>query len=241
MNEEVHIGFESYLNNEMPTEEKIAFESKLNTDTEFNKSFSLYKETTQFLDNKFSDKTADFKQNLQCISKEYFADNQQNKPKVIAFKPWYYAVAASVTMLLGTWFVMQNSNPVYSDYDQHESAYFMERGEGDVNLKETQDFFNAKEYQKAVTAFEKITDLNNPEFQYYYAIALIETNNYQKADAVLKTIHQGTSSYKDKAIWYLALSNLKQEKLDECKKLLEQIPADAEDYEKAQDLLHDLE
>jgi predicted Zn-dependent protease len=241
MNEEIYIGFESYLNNEMPNEEKIAFESKLKTDIEFSKSFNLYKETTQFLDNKFSYKTADFKQNLQSISKEYFAENQLSKPKVIAFIPWYYAVAASVTMLLGTWFVMQNSNPVYSDYDQHESAYFMERGEENVNLKNAQDFFNAKEYKKAVTAFEKVTDLNNPELQYFYAIALIETNNYQKADTLLKTIHQGTSSYKDKAIWYLALSNLKQEQWDECKKLLGQIPSDAEDYEKAQDLLHDLE
>ena len=241
MNEEVYIGFESYLNNEMPAEDKIQFENRLKTDSEFNKSFTLYKETTQFLDTKFSAETVDFKQNLQSISKEYFTENQQKQPKVIAFKPWYYAVAASVTILLGTWFTLQNSNPVYGDYNQHENAYFMERGDEDVNLKNAQDFFNAKEYANAVIAFEKVTDLNKPELQYFYAIALIETNKYQKAEVLLKTIQQGTSSYKEKAVWYLALSNLKQEKLEECKTLLKQIPSEAEDYEKAQHLLKDLE
>lgn len=240
MNEEVYIGFESYLNNEMPTEEKTQFENRMKTDRDFNKSFTLYKETTQFLDNKFSKETVDFKQNLQTISKEYFAEKEQKETKVIAFKPWYYAVAAILVIALGIFTFTQN-DPQYGDYNQHENAYFMERGDEDVNLKNAQDFFNAKEYANAVTAFEKVADLNKPELQYFYAIALIETNKYPKAEALLKTIQQGTSSFKEKAVWYLALSNLKQKKFVNCKTLLKQIPADAEDYEKAQQLLKDLE
>ena len=240
MNEEVYIGFESYLNNEMPTEEKTQFENRLKTDSEFNKSFTLYKETTQFLDIKFSKETVDFKQNLQSISKEYFAENQQEKSKVIAFKPWYYAVAACLVIGLGI-FTFTHNDPQYGDYNQHENAYFIERGDEDINLINAQDFFNTKEYKNAVTVFEKVADLNKPELQYFYAIALIETNKYQKAEALLKSIQQGTSSYREKAVWYLALSNLKQEKLEDCKTLLKQIPSDAEDYEKAQHLLNDLE
>ena len=238
MNEEVYIGFESYLNNEMPTEEKAQFENRLKTDRDFNKSFILYKETTQFLDAKFSKKTVDFKQNLQSISKEYFSEKKETK--VIAFKPWYYAVAAVLVIALGI-FTFTKNDPQYGDYNQHENAYFMERGDEDVNLKNAQDFFNAREYGNAVTAFEKVADLNKPELQYFYAIALIETNKYQKAELLLETIHQGTSSFKEKALWYLALSNLKQKKLDDCKMFLKQIPADAEDYEKAQKLLKDLD
>jgi predicted Zn-dependent protease len=241
MNEEVYIGFESYLNNEMPPEEKEQFEDKLKTDSEFSKSFALYKETTQFLNHKFATETLDFKQNLQSISKDYFAENQQEQAKVIVFKPWYYAVAASVAVLLGTWFFMQNATPSYGDFNLHENAYFMERGEADANLKAAQDFFNAKEYNKAVTAFEKVQATNNPEIQYFYAIALIETNKYQKAEALLNNIQQGSSAYKDKALWYLALSKLKQDKGKECKSFLKQIPKDAEDYEKAQQLLKKLD
>ena len=241
MNEEVYIGFESYLNNEMPPEEKKQFEDRLKTDIEFRKSFALYKETTQFLSHKFSAETTDFKQNLESISKGYFKENAQEQTKVIVFKPWYYAVAASVAVVLGTWFFMQNDTPSYGDFNQHENAYFMERGDANSNLIAAQDFFNAKEYNKAVTAFEKVHDTSNPEVQYFYAIALLETNKYQKAEALLSTINHGSSAYKDKALWYLALSKLKQEKSEECKSFLKQIPNDAEDYEKAQQLLNQLD
>ena len=241
MNEDLYIGFESYLSNEMSPEEKLNFEEKLQKDSEFRESFNLYKQTTQFLDAKFSTETADFKQNLKTISTAYFNENQEKKSKVIVFKPWQYAVAASLVLFMGTWFFMQNGNPEYGDYNQHESAYFTERGADDVNLKNAQDFFNRKEYKSAVLAFEKVENLKNPELQYFYAIALIENNDFSKAEVFLNTIKEGTSIYKDKATWYLALSNLKQNKIPECKSFLEQIPSDAEDFDKAQELLEDLE
>ena len=83
--------------------------------------------------------------------------------------------------------------------------------------------------------------MKNPELHYFYAIALIETNDYAKAETLLKEIKSGTSVYKEKATWYLALSNLKQKKLEECKIYLKQIPTDAEDYDNAQKLLKRLD
>ncbi len=242
MNEELYIGFENYLNNEMLPEERLEFEQKLQNDVEFRESFHLYKEATQFLGTKFSKENTDFKENLKSIADEYFNENQDQKRKVIAFKPWQYAIAASLILFMGTWFFMQNSTPEYGDYNQHESAYFTERGAGDdVNLKMAQDFFNAKEYKSAVLAFEKVENIKNPELQYFYAIALIEINDFSKAGVFLNHIKNGNSVYKDKAIWYLALSNLKQNKISECMSLLKQIPQESEDFEKAQELLNDLE
>jgi hypothetical protein len=232
--------FESYLNNEMATDEKLIFEQKLQNDVQFRESFDLYQQTTRFLDAKFSSETTHFQQNLKSISLDYFNENQDKKSKVIAFRPWQYAVAASLVIMLGTWFFMQNSTPEYGDYSQHETAYFTERGDNDVNLKNAQDFFNAKDYKNAVLAFEAAGNLKNPEWQYFYAIALIETNNFSKAEAFLYHIKDGTSVYKYKAVWYLALSNLKQNKIPECKSFLKQIPSDAEDFDKAHKLLKEL-
>lgn len=240
MNEELYMGFESYLANEMPAEEKILFEEKLQNDAKFKEQFNLYKETTQFLSHKFSAQTIDFKDNLKSISKEHFADTNQSKSKVIAFKPWYYAVAACLIIALGI-FTFTNNDPKYGDYSQHESAHFVERGDADINMKDAQEFFNTKQYQKAIVSFEKIEDLTNPELQYFYAIALIETDHYRNAELYLNNIKSGTSVYKEKANWYLALSNLKQKKIEECKTYLNQIPAEAEDYPKAQKLLKDLD
>jgi tetratricopeptide (TPR) repeat protein len=240
MNEENYIGFESYLANEMPSDEKIIFEDKLQNDSKFRESFNLYKETTQFLEHKFSSEAIDFKKNLETISNNHFSDSEEKETKVVNLRPWYYAVAATMAIVFGALLFTQ-SDPQYGDYNQHQTAVFVERSEADVNLKEAQEFFNAQNYKKAVQSFEKINDLKNPELQLYYAIALIETNDYQKAEIFLNNIRTGVSVYKDKATWYLALSNLKQKKLEECKTILKQIPVDAEDYDKAQQLVKDLD
>jgi tetratricopeptide (TPR) repeat protein len=238
MNEETYIRFENYLANEMTSEEKTIFEEQLKNDASFKESFELYKDTTQFLDYKFSKETSDFKENLKSISNQHLIAKKETK--VIAFKPWYYAVAASIVVVIGTWMMMQN-NADYSDYNQHETAVFLERSLGDENLKKAQEAFNAKDYKKAVEAFDKIQDFRKPELQYFYAIALIETNNYAKAELFLDQLRKGNSVYKEKATWYLALSYLKQEKLLDCKSTLKEIPVDAEDYDKGQELLKKLD
>jgi len=240
MNEEAYIRFESYLNNEMLEQERLDFESELRDNSQLKESFELYKETTAFVKQKFSPETTVFKKNLESISDDYFAEGKK-KTKVFSIRPWHYAVAASVLVLLGTWIFSNNSIPEYSDYSQHENASFVERGASNENLKNAQDFFNKKEYAKAAVSFGKIENLDNPEYQYFYAIALIETNQYKKAEGLLEQIRQGMSVYKNKATWYLALSKLKQHDLEQCKVMLKQIPQDAEDYDEAQELIKHLE
>lgn len=237
MNEEVYISFEHYLQNEMPPEERSVFEERLQNDAAFKEQFEAYKETTLLLGNKFSEETAAFKQNLSAISDAHFADKGKKKGRVISFKPWYYGAAATIAILLGTWFAMQ-SGPSYYDFP-HEEAYFVGRDSANAEMKKAQDLFNSKEYEKAVVVFEKM-GRGNQEMNYFYAIALIESGDYVKAEAVLNSLQEGNSIYKEKALWYKALLQLKQEDPEACKKILQQIPKDSEDYEKAQKLLNDL-
>jgi hypothetical protein len=240
MNEERYIIFDNYLHHELTAEEKTAFENQLQNDPEMASSFEIYKDLNAHLENKLGNQTElnSFKENLKTISKQIFTEQ---KSKVITFRPWQYSVAASVTIMLGTWLFMQNSNPEYGRYNQHENAYFTERSVADNNLKNAQEAFNNKNYSDAIMAFEKISESKTPELNYYHAIALIETNNYAKAETILNDLKSGTSLYASKAIWYLALSNLKQQKLDVCKMYLKQISEDTEDFDKAQKLLEELE
>ncbi|WP_298140056.1 tetratricopeptide repeat protein [Flavobacterium sp.] len=241
MNEEVYISFESYLNNEMSQAEKELFEQRLNSDNQFRESFNLYKETTAMLENKFDSKTIDFKENLKSISKTHFSENKEDKSRVINFKPFYYAIAASVVLAFGTWFMMQG-NPEYGDFNQHENAYFTERGSIIKNLRLAQNAFNEKNYKVAIENFQIVLkDYDKPEVRFFYGISLLEENRYSEAKTNFTTIQNGTSVYKDKATWYLALSKLKQNQFDECKDYIKQIPEDAEDYEKAQKLLNKLD
>ncbi len=64
---------------EMTSEERTIFEEQLQNDISFNESFTLYKETTQFLEYKFSSEKAAFEQNITSIAKEHFASKKETK------------------------------------------------------------------------------------------------------------------------------------------------------------------
>lgn len=241
MQEELYIAFENYFNNEMSLEEKNAFENQLQNDEEIKKQFELYKETTQFLEVKFSKQTDDFKENLNSISENYFSDTPKKKTKVISLQSKWFAIAAILVVFIGVWFMNSGGNPSYSDFNNHNDAQFIERSEGNLDLKDAQDYFNTQDYQKASESFAKIDNLTNPEIQLYFAISLIETDNYSKAKILLENVSQGNSAYKEDAIWYLALSSLKQKNYEVSKKYLQQITEDSEKYSSAKKLLDDLD
>lgn len=240
MNEEHYILFSQYLENEMAEDEKINFEKQLTEDQELASTFEIFKELNLHLENKFGNETElkAFQENLKSISKEHF---KTKKSKVVAFQPWQYAIAASVAVLIGLFF-SQNINPSFDDYNNPEMATFIERGDVNENLKLAQDAFNAKNYKKAIPHFEDVLKVNKSHaIQYFYAISLLEDNQYQKAETNLSELKSGTSIYKNKAIWYLALSKLKQKDYDSCQKILLTIPDDFEDYDQVQELLNDLD
>ena len=240
MNDERYILFENYLSNELSAEEKANFEKQLAEDPELASAFEIFKDLNLHLGNKFGnqEELKAFKKNLKSISKEHF---KTKKPKVVAFKPWQYAIAASVAILVGL-FVFQNINPSFDDYNNPEMATFIERGDVNENLKLAQDAFNAQKYKTAIPYFEAVLKENkSPEIQYFYAVSLLEDNQFQKAETNLSELKTGASIYKDKGTWYLALSKLKQEDYKSCKEILQTIPDDFEDYDQVQELLNELD
>nr|WP_315194913.1 tetratricopeptide repeat protein [uncultured Flavobacterium sp.] len=241
MNEENFLKFDEYLQGEMTAVDKLAFENQLRADAEFASAFETFKELNSHLNNKFgnAEELKAFKQNLKEISKSHF---EKPKSKVITFKPWYYAVAASVAVLFGLFFLNQNSDPVFEDYNHPETAFFTERGEATADLKLAQDAFNAKKYKQAIPLFETILKTNqSAEIQYFYGISLLEDNRISDAEMVFTTLQSGNSIYKNKAIWSLALSKLKQKDYKSCKELLLTIPEDYEGNDQVDALLEELD
>ncbi|MFV5690984.1 tetratricopeptide repeat protein [Flavobacterium sp. LT1R49] len=241
MNEERYIVFDQYLQDELSAEDKVKFENELAEDPELASAFDTFKELNLHLENKFgnADEFDAFKENLESISNAHFKDSKP-KAKVIAFKPWIYLVAASVAILFGLF--LFNPNPNFEDFNQQENAYFTERGTIDVNLKQAETTFNAKNYAAAIPFFEAVLkEKKTPEIQYFYGISLLETNKIQEAEAVFNELKAGTSIYKNKAIWSLALSKLKQKDYKACKEILLTIPLDYEDYDQVQELLKELD
>ena len=237
MNEELYLSFENYLNNVFSVEEKIAFESRLQNDSDIKEKFEIYKEFNQFLKTKFSPETVAFRENLKSIAKESFVENKPKKGKIIQLKTFAYAIAAVFVLFFGLQ-IFQDNTPEYGDYNQHEQAHFTERGNTIQSLKLAQEAFNNKKYKEAIKNFEiVIKEYPTPEIKYFYAISLLEDNRFADSNLVLNNIIKGKSTYKNTAIWYLALSKLKQKDYKSCKEILLTIPTDYENYNQVEKLL----
>ncbi|RMA57266.1 hypothetical protein [Ulvibacter antarcticus] len=252
MEEQNYIAFEEYLSEEMSTEERLTFEAQLSTDESLRKSFETYKEFSSYLEHKFEheEATLAFKENLKQISEKHFSKESvtetettsEEKTIVRSFKPWQYAIAASVMLLIGMTLFNQFSTPTFGDYNQYDAVSLTMRGEGDELINNAENAFNERNFKDASVYFESLTlkDSTNTEYQLYYAISLLETNFFEKADAIFETLSEENSAFKYQAVWHHALSKLKQEKNMESMELLKQIPEDAEMYKKAQKLLKKL-
>jgi len=241
MNEERYLLFDQYLQGELTIEERNSFEKEVSENPEFAAEFRTFKEVMVELQNKFGhvQEREAFKENLSDISDKHF---NKNKPKVVKLKPWYYAAAASAAILFGLFFFNHNSDPNFEDFNQPEQAYFTERGDAALELKQAEDAFNSKNYKKAIPLFETILKENkSAEIHYFYGIALLEENQFIKAESVFNELKSGTSVYKNKAVWNLALSKLKQKDYKASKEILLTIPSDFEHYDKVEELLKELD
>lgn len=239
-----YIVFESYLSKELSQDEITAFETRLKNESDFNQAFNTYKGLSSFLEHKFENEAAStaFQNNLKTISDTYF-EKQEPAKKVIHFKPWQYAMAASVALLIGVFTFNNFSNPTFSDYNNYEVISLTVRGEQDDLLKVAENAFNNKDFVKAEAVFGQLLakDNSNKELQLYRGIALLEVDKFDEADGLFSKLSNGVSVYKSKATWYLALSKLKQKDHDSCLEILRTIPEGAEDYKQSQKLINKLE
>ncbi|MBF4492207.1 tetratricopeptide repeat protein [Flavobacterium sp. MR2016-29] len=241
MNEERYILFDQYLQDELNVDEKNDFERQISEDPEFSSAFKTFKSVQLQLENKFKyeEEREAFKENLTQISDKHF---NVSKPKVIGLKSWYLAAAASVAVLFGLFFFNYNQNPTFADYNHPEQASFTERSTANQTLKAAETAFNKGKYNDAIPLFETILKQNKtPEIQYYYGVSLLEESQYQKAETEFNKVISGTSVYKEKAKWSLALSKLKQKDYKACKAVLQTISEDYENYDEVQLLLDELD
>ena len=80
--------------------------------------------------------------------------------------------------------------------------------------------------------------------QYFHlntGVSLLQINEYIKAETVFNELKSGTSLYREKSVWNLALIKLKHKDYKGCKQILQTISQDFEYYDKVQELLRALE
>ncbi len=243
MEEKNALLFEDYLQNALSEKERLSLENRLKEDAAFAQEFTLYKNINGFLENRFSKERKALKNTLKNQRKNSLATQTENKQvKVLKLNRWYIGIAASILLLVGIYFVNLNNSISYSDYAFSNTIALVERNSDNTLLKSAETAFNTKNYKEALGYFTQILkeNPNNNQILFYKGIALVETNNFTAAELVFTKLQQSQSIYKNKALFYLALSKLKQKDYDGCKRILETLPETAEDYKKAQEILEKL-
>lgn len=233
--------FIAYLEETMSTSEHGKFEDKLKNDTAFRESFLAFNEIYEVLQNQFSHQRKEVIKSIKKADAKYkvVGATKTSTKKVIPLRAWHYAVAASIILAVGLFLFQDANKPSYADFTTNNAISLTVRGNNDSVAQNAEKAFNNGNYAEAVTGFNTLLKSapGNVQFQIYKAKALIEIDKYDQAEHLLKTISEGDSVYKSKAIWLEALSKLKQKRYDEVKRLLKTIDSNSSEYPQAQKLL----
>ena len=233
--------FTDYIERNFSDAELESFENRLNEDPAFADAFEEFKDIYQVVENQFSEERADVIKSIQKANSKFKSENPQDNQarKIIPFKPWQMGIAASILLAIGFFIFNSLGHPSYSDYAQPGEIVLTVRSETDSVSKKAETTFNSKRYEDAIPYFDTLLEKSpeNAEIQFYKAIALVETDNFEKADALLKTLSEGKSAYSYKAAYWRALSKIKQKQYEEAQTILRTIPSNAPEHKKAQELL----
>lgn len=244
MKEDIYILFDNYINNELSNSEVTSFKNRLQSDTDFKQEFEIYKALENSLNSKFNTKeeTA-LRKTLSNLGSKYINSKDSSTKKkgtlisMVNYKQ--LMVAASIALLVGL-FLFNNGTPVYSDFANHNSLELVVRSENNETILKAEKAFNSKNYKEALDYLTLLPNQNDTEIKLYKGISYLELNNYVEADIIFDAISSGNSAFKNTAMWYKALSMLKQEQFEACKYVLQTIPESADEYKQAKKLLRKL-
>jgi tetratricopeptide (TPR) repeat protein len=241
MEEDIYTLIERYLAGELNPDENKAIEDRIKSDQDFAEKVALYRSLSENLKSRFSGEQDEqrLRESLQAISKTEIA---KKSGKVISFQWYHWAAAASIALLGIFWFYTTTPTlPHYSQYAFHGSLSLAERGDDSLAHK-AEDAFNSAKYEQAVPFFDQLLEAepDNTELKLYKGVSLLEVDRYKEAESIFLAVRESNTIYRDKAIWYLALSALKQKDYDKCKTYLDQLSPDSEDHSKAKEILEEL-
>ncbi len=209
-----------YFEGTLTPQENLLFDDLLKNQSNFSEEVAFQKMTKAAI-------TLEKRKELKVKLQEFEKNNKTSKKS----KTWLY-IAASIALILGISLFFVNEDPSNNKlYAQYFEAFPntvapIVRSDSDKNLKN--DAFAAYEnenYEKASQLFSQLITSTTEEFApFYKAMSLMKLDQIKEASALLAETNWSIS-YSDKALWYLALCKLKENKNSETKVLLQDLIA----------------
>lgn len=232
--EEDQILIEMYLDNAISPTDLLSFEKRLKEEEHLASALTKQSEIHRFLRNR------EDRNDLKSMLEKQTIPQGKKPTKVIPFyaSNWTkLAIGVAAIFLIVMVWQPWVSPDVYQQFAQHKPLSLTERGTQN-NLAELEQTFNGKDYEQSA-AFLKIYVAKSPEdikAQLYLGISYLELGDYEQAEILLQKIAKGQSVFKEEAIWYSALSNIKQGNNTEALRSLEKLSKDGPYTQKAKEL-----
>jgi tetratricopeptide (TPR) repeat protein len=217
-----------YIDNNLSLEEKIKVEAMLQND-----------ETIQTeLDNLVLAKNAieyyGIRKQVRLIHQNMMANNAEEQPIkkekgiIRSMVKWSIRIAASLLIVMLGLGVYQYAT-ITSDklFDENYSAYTISVTRGEVSETFMEKAFQEKKYEAVIAAFLNVKDATQKE-SFIAGHAYLETKNYEKANeaynaVLLKNKATQQTIFNDDAQYFLAMSYLKNKKINLAKPIFENI------------------
>lgn len=212
---------EAYLDNMLPEKERSEFEGRLTLDEDLASEVSKQRIIKEGLENP---QTLDFQHKLNKIKEERRAE--QDTP-TYTMKTWH-KVAAVISLLIvaSIVFFQVNKNSNDDFFNEYYSLYEVQKIQRgteavDKSIAPFKYYVNG-EYVQAIAAFIplKAGDVyDRNEISIYLGNSYLNIDSTQLAIETFSEVNK-ESAYYDDALWYLALSYLKQDEPENAKNTL---------------------
>ena len=248
MNEQDFALLDNYFNGLLAPDDARAVEARAASEAGFGEEFALRQEMEAF-PRRAAQRQA-FTDTLTAVGADFFQEKKSERVKnlppmtaKISRIRWLAAAASLALVAVAVWFITSTGSPSYRQFAQHDAPSFTVRGAADQAASEAETAFNAGNYAAALDALDRLLaeQPGDPTALLYKGICLIELDRTAEARAVLEPMASGSSALRSEAVWYVALSFLKDKNTAACSAELLKIAPGEGRYEQAQTLLKKLE
>lgn len=217
-----------FLRGEMDKAEAQAFERALSENPELQQKMKIQQELVSYIDLMGDQEVL---ANIRKVEGIY----RSRKEGAIKKMPWLRPalIAASVAILLfaGWWFLTPSSEPdvLYANFYQPYELSFSSRDGGNAEtLLAASTAYNAEDYAQAITAFQSLPpELQTSKVKLAIGISQMELSSFEEAQSLFdQIISVEDPLFMDQALWYKALSLLKQDELEQAKGVFQQLKDD---------------
>ncbi|MBE0660933.1 MAG: hypothetical protein IH597_00565 [Bacteroidales bacterium] len=243
---------EKYLANEMPEDQRRAFEQQLSKDKAFVDELKLHKDLADALKSeklqKFLDALHETDANWQLSSKEKRSALISMNARIVL------AIAASLAIIFFTWqlfFVTSEEITGKQLFTQHFKPYPMvlnQRSEADtsghaslINLAVQQ--YSDGNYTLASDAFIQLMNHEPGQFSYrfYYALSLLGANDSSNAIIIFEELLETPGHlFVEQSRWYLALAYIAAKDENKALEILKEIKPGEFQYSESRELISEL-